>query len=88
MTPLDFFSFAGGTLALLLTLHLSVFWLSRFLYPPQKPMVVVAPPPPALVVPTMPHIAVVSQPPLPEDICRPPVLRRKCFKGTSTSGQQ
>ena len=66
MTPLDFFSFAGGTLALLLTLHLSVFWLSRFLYPPQKPMVVVAPPPPALVVPTMPHIAVVSQPPLPE----------------------
>ena len=70
MTPLDFFSFAGGTLALLLTLHLSVFWLSRFLYPPQKPaMVVVAPPPPppqpqpATVVSTP---VVVAQPPLPD----------------------
>jgi hypothetical protein len=27
-------------------------------------------------------------PGLHEDICRPPVLRRKCFKGTSTCGQQ
>ena len=66
MSPFDFFSFAGGTLALLLTLHLSVFWLSRFLYPPQKPVVVVAPPtvaPPAPVVPQPPAVA---QPPLPD----------------------
>jgi hypothetical protein len=64
MTPLDFFYFAGGTLALLLTLHLSVFWLSRFLYPPQKPVVVVAPPPP--VPPPAPVVPVVAQPPLPD----------------------
>jgi hypothetical protein len=66
MTPFDFFSFAGGTLALLLTLHLSVFWVSRFLYPPQKPMIVVAPPvvaPPATVVLPPPTVA---QPPLPD----------------------
>jgi hypothetical protein len=67
MTPLDFFSFAGGTLALLLTLHLSVFWLSRFLYPPQKPMIVVtAPPPPAPVVVTPSTLPLPSQPPLPD----------------------
>ena len=65
MTPFDFFSFAGGTLALLLTLHLSVFWLSRFLYPPQKPVIVAAPPPAPVVV-TPSTLPLPSQPPLPD----------------------
>lgn len=44
MWVLDTFYFACGTLLIVSLLHLVVFWVARFLYPPQ-PKVVQAPPP-------------------------------------------
>ena len=62
MNVVDGLSIAGGTLAVVAVLHLVVFWVARFLYPPQPKRVYLPPPPPP--PPMMPiSPAMVAPPP-------------------------
>lgn len=66
MNVVDGLYIAGGTLAVVAVLHLVVFWVARFLYPPQPKRVYIPPPPP-------PHV-MMSAPPPPPPPSTPPML--------------
>ena len=78
MNVVDGLYVAGGTLAVVAVLHLVVFWVARFLYPPlpkrvsmpppPPPMMMMPPPPPPPPPPSTPPMIVAPQniPPRPE----------------------
>lgn len=77
MWVVDALSIAGGSVLVMTVLHLVVFWVARFLYPPQPKKVVVAPPPPPPVqqqyIPASPPPPPPSpQIPLPPQPANPP----------------
>lgn len=74
MQPLEILYLAAGAAGVFVVLHLVIFWVARFLYPPVKqvyvqpsrpmmPVVQQAPPPPTVVYTQPPPQPVVTQPP-------------------------
>ena len=67
MWVIETFSFVGGTVMMAALVHMVVFWVARFLYPPQPPKVVQ---PPVVIQPVqapsvpVPQIPAQSYPPL------------------------